>query len=138
MTEAPPVEYQKYSDDPSSFDLRLIGSKRDRAFPAELGVDFAIRKLMEIPKPSKVNSARQYDGYYKKQALQFIKAQLKLRVGVDHLPDDLPRLVRLQAQDLLARKPAADFAMFSTSDRERSVAKKDEQDDITKRLIKAI
>ncbi|KAI1475863.1 hypothetical protein F4774DRAFT_269598 [Daldinia eschscholtzii] len=138
MTEAPPVEYQKYADDPSSFDLRLIGSKRDRAFPAELGVDFAIRKLMEIPKPSKVNSARQYDGYYKKQALQFIKAQLKLRVGVDHLPDDLPRLVRLQAQDLLARKPAADFAMFSTSDRERSVAKKDEQDDITKRLIKAI
>ncbi|KAI1805545.1 hypothetical protein F4811DRAFT_218653 [Daldinia bambusicola] len=138
MTEAPPVEYQKYADDPSSFDLRLIGSKRDRAFPAELGIDFAIRKLMEIPKPSKVNTTRQYDAYYKKQALQFIKAQLKLRVGVDHLPDDLPRLVRLQAQDLLARKPAADFAMFSTSDRERSVAKKDEQDDVTKRLLKAI
>ncbi|KAI1645032.1 uncharacterized protein F4817DRAFT_192555 [Daldinia loculata] len=138
MTEAFPVDYQKYADDPSSFDLRLIGSKRDRAFPAELGIDFAIRKLMEIPKPSKANSARQYDGYYKKQALQFIKAQLKLRVGIDHLPEDLPRLVRLQAQDLLARKPAADFAIFNTSDRERSVAKKDEQDDVTKRLIKAI
>ncbi|KAI0119620.1 hypothetical protein F4814DRAFT_249005 [Daldinia grandis] len=138
MTEAFPVEYQKYADDPSSFDLRLIGSKRDRAFPAELGIDFAIRKLTEIPKPSKANSARQYDGYYKKQALQFIKAQLKLRIGIDHLPEDLPRLVRLQAQDFLARKPAGDFAIFNTSDRERSVAKKDEQDDITKRLIKAI
>ncbi|KAI1462223.1 hypothetical protein F4805DRAFT_125166 [Annulohypoxylon moriforme] len=138
MTEALPVNYQKYADDPSSFDLRLIGSKRDRAFPAELGIDLAIRKLMEIPKPSKANPARQFDGYYKKQALQLIKSQLKLRVGVDHLPEDLPRLVRLQAQDLLARKPAADFAFFNTSDRERSVAKKDEQDGITKRLIKAI
>ncbi|OTB05774.1 hypothetical protein M426DRAFT_319454 [Hypoxylon sp. CI-4A] len=138
MTDALPVEYQNYADDPSSFDLRLIGSKRDRAFPAELGIDFAIRKLMEIPKPSKVNSARQHDGHYKKQALQLIKSQLKIRIGVDHLPEDLPRLVRLQAQDLLARKPAADFAIFNTSDRERSVAKKDEQDAIMKRLIKAI
>ncbi|KAI0379979.1 hypothetical protein F5Y04DRAFT_111719 [Hypomontagnella monticulosa] len=138
MTEALPVNYQKYADDPSSFDLRLIGSKRDRAFPAELGIDFAIRKLTEVPKPSKVNSARQFDGYYKKQALQLIKSQLKLRIGMDHLPEDLPRLVRLQAQDLLARKPAADFALFSESNRERSVAKKDEQDDVMKRLIKAI
>ncbi|KAI2641792.1 hypothetical protein GGS26DRAFT_18562 [Hypomontagnella submonticulosa] len=138
MTDALPVNYQKYADDPSSFDLRLIGSKRDRAFPAELGIDFAIRKLTEVPKPSKANSARQFDGYYKKQALQLIKSQLKLRIGIDHLPEDLPRLVRLQAQDLLARKPAADFALFNTSDRERSVAKKDEQDDVMKRLIKAI
>ncbi|KAI0129256.1 hypothetical protein F4776DRAFT_162016 [Hypoxylon sp. NC0597] len=138
MTDALPVNYQKYADDPASFDLRLIGSKRDRAFPAELGIDLAIRKLTEVPKLSKANTARQYDGYYKKQALQLIKSQLKLRVGIDHLPEDLPRLVRLQAQDLLARKPAADFAIFSTADRERSVAKKDEQDNVMKRLIKAI
>ncbi|KAI5921307.1 FAT domain-containing protein [Camillea tinctor] len=141
MTETLPVNYQKYADDPSSFDVRLIGSKRDRAFPAELGIDFAIRKLMEVPKPSKANTAatvKQLDGYYKKQAVQFIKSQLKLRIGIDHLPEDLPRLVRLQAQDLLARKPAADFSAFNTSDRERSVVKKDEQNEITKRLIKAI
>ncbi|KAI1633644.1 FAT domain-containing protein [Biscogniauxia mediterranea] len=141
MTETLPVNYQKYADDPSSFDVRLIGSKRDRAFPAELGIDFAIRKLMEVPKPSKVNTAatvKQLDGYYKKQAVQFIKSQLKLRIGIDHLPEDLPRLVRLQAQDLLARKPAADFSAFNTSDRERSVVKKDEQNEIMKRLIKAI
>ncbi|KAI5862854.1 hypothetical protein GGS23DRAFT_569784, partial [Durotheca rogersii] len=138
MTEPIPVDYQKYADDPSSFDLRLIGSKRDRAFPAELGIDFAIRKLTEVPKPSKANTARQFDGYYKKQALQLIKSQLKLRVGIDHLPEDLPRLVRLQAQDFLARKPAADFANFFVSDRDRSVAKKNEQDDVMKRLIKAV
>ncbi|KAI0012803.1 FAT domain-containing protein [Xylariaceae sp. FL0662B] len=138
MTEALPVNYQKYADDPSSFDIRLIGSKRDRAFPAELGIDFAIRKLMEVPRPSKANSTRQFDGHYKKQALQLIKSQLKLRIGVDHLPEDLPRLVRLQAQDLLSRKPAADFSVFNASSRDRSVVKKDEQDQIMKRLIKAI
>ncbi|KAI1500909.1 FAT domain-containing protein [Biscogniauxia marginata] len=141
MTETLPVNYQKYADDPSSFDVRLIGSKRDRAFPAELGIDFAIRKLMEVPKPSKTMSAetvKQLDAYYKKQSVQFIKSQLKLRIGIDHLPEDLPRLVRLQAQDLLARKPSADFAAFNISDRERSVVKKDEQNEIMKRLIKAI
>ncbi|KAI1339027.1 FAT domain-containing protein [Xylariaceae sp. FL0016] len=138
MTETLPVNYQKYADDPSSFDIRLIGSKRDRAFPADMGIDFSIRKLTEVPKPSKIATMKQLDGYYKRQALQFIKAQLKLRVGVDHLPEDLPRLVRLQAQDLLAKKPAADFAHFTTSDKDRSVIKKDHQDDVMKRLIKAI
>ncbi|KAI1310066.1 FAT domain-containing protein [Xylaria venustula] len=137
MTEALPVNYQRYADDPSSFDMRLIGSKRDRAFPAGLGIDFAIRKLMEIPKPSKLNTVKQ-DGYYKKQALQLIKAQIKLRVGIDHLPEDLPRLVRLQMQDFFAKTPAADFSAFEVSDKERSVVKKDEEDMIMKRLIKAI
>ncbi|KAI0408138.1 FAT domain-containing protein [Xylaria palmicola] len=138
MTDALPVNYQRYSDDPSSFDMRLIGSKKDRAFPAELGIDFAIRKLMEVPKPSKLNTAKQQDGYYKKQALQLIKTQIKLRIGVDHLPEDLPRLVRLEAQDFLAKTPATDFEAFETSNSERSVAKRNEENIIMKRLIKAI
>ncbi|KAI0129973.1 FAT domain-containing protein [Xylariales sp. AK1849] len=138
MTEALPVNYQRYADDPSSFDVRLIGSKKDRAFRAELGIDCAIRKLMEVPKPTKANSTRQYDGYYKKQALQLIKAQLKLRIGFDTLPDDLPRLVRLQAQDFMARKCDHDLSVFDLSTRDRSVVKKDDQDIIMKRLIKAI
>ncbi|KAI0870073.1 FAT domain-containing protein [Hypoxylon argillaceum] len=138
MTETLPVNYQRYADDPASFDMRLIGSKRDRAFPAGLGIDFAIRKLMEAPKPSKLNTAKQQDGYYKKQALQLIKTQIKLRIGVDHLPEDLPRLVRLQAQDLLAKSPASDFAAFDTWNKERSVGKKYEEDTVMKRLIKAI
>ncbi|RWA11133.1 hypothetical protein EKO27_g3975 [Xylaria grammica] len=138
MTETLPVNYQRYADDPSSFDMRLIGSKRDRAFSAALGIDFAIRKLMEVPKPSKLNTVKQQDGYYKKQALQLIKTQIKLRIGVDHLPEDLPRLVRLQAQDLFTKTPAADFAAFETSSKDRSVVKKDEEDIIMKRLIKAI
>lgn len=138
MTDSLPVRYQHYADDPSSFDVRLIGSKKDRAFPAELGIDFSIRKLMEVPKPSKLPATKQLDTYYKKQSLQLIKSQIKLRVGFDNLPDDLPRLVRLQAQDLLNRKPAAEVSLFGESDRERSVVKKNEQDDIMKRLLKAI
>ncbi|KAI0194063.1 FAT domain-containing protein [Xylaria flabelliformis] len=138
MTETLPVNYQRYADDPSSFDMRLIGSKKDRAFPAGLGIDFAIRKLMEVPKPSKMNNVKQQDSYYKKQALQLIKTQIKLRIGVDHLPEDLPRLVRLQMQDILAKKPSASFSAFDTSNRERSVAKRDEENLTMKRLIKAI
>ncbi|KAI8950750.1 FAT domain-containing protein [Xylaria longipes] len=138
MTETLPVNYQRYADDPSSFDMRLIGSKKDRAFPAGVGIDFAIRKLMEVPKPSKLNTLKQQDGYYKKQALQLIKTQIKLRIGVDHLPEELPRLVRLQMQDVLAKKPSASFDAFETSNRERSVAKRDEENLIMKRLIKAI
>lgn len=138
MTGAVPLTYKGYADDSSSFDMRLIGSKKDRAFPADLGIDFAIQKLMEVPKLGKNNLNRQYDEYYKKQALHLIKTQLKLRIGYDQLPDDLPRVVRLQAQDLLARKMDINFAPFEVSNRDKSIPKKDEQDKITKTLLKAV
>ncbi|GJN85795.1 hypothetical protein PLIIFM63780_009369 [Purpureocillium lilacinum] len=138
MTGAVPLAYKAYADDPSSFDVRLIGSKKDRAFRADLGIDFAISKLMEVPKVGKTNQNRHNDEYYKKQALHLIKAQLKLRIGYDQLPDDLPRIVRLEAQDFLARKLDINFAPFEVSNRDKSIAKKDEQDDITKKLLKAV
>src|SRR4029434_8135210 len=84
MTDALPVTFQQYVDDRSSFDVRLTGSKRDRAFPAHLGIDLAIQQLMEVPKPVKGPSpplSKQYDPYYKRQALNLIIAQVKLRVG---------------------------------------------------------
>ena len=139
MTGAVPLTYRGYADDPSSFDVRLIGSKKDRAFPADLGIDFAVQKLMEASKTGKNNqNARQYDEYYKNQALNLIMTQVKLRIGFDQLPDDLPRIVRLQAQDLLARKADINFAPFEVSNRERSIPKKDEQDKVTKNLLKAV
>ncbi|KAK3945124.1 hypothetical protein QBC46DRAFT_435929 [Diplogelasinospora grovesii] len=143
MTDALPVTFQQYVDDRASFDVRLIGSKHDRAFPAHLGVELAIQKLMEAPKPLKgvppsATPTKKYEAYYKRQALQLIKAQVKLRVGFDNLPDDLPRLVRLQAQDLLTRNKDADFSIFETSDRDRSIAKKDDEEALLKRLIKAL
>ena len=135
MTGAPGLTFQQFSDDVTSFDLKLIGSKKDRAFPAELGVDLAIGKLMEIPKGA---AAKKSDLYYKKQALHMIKTQVKLRLGVDSLPEDFGRLVRLQAQDLLARKCEVDLSALEGADRERSVLKKDGQDQMLKKLIKAV
>ncbi|KAH8758668.1 hypothetical protein BGZ57DRAFT_622732 [Hyaloscypha finlandica] len=135
MTGAPDLTFQQFSDDVTSFDLKLIGSKKDRAFPAEIGIDLAIGKLMEIPKGA---AAKKSDTYYKKQALHLIKTQLKLRLGVDSLPEDFGRLVRLEAQDLLARKCDVDLSALEGADRERSVLKKDGQDHMLKKLIKAI
>jgi transformation/transcription domain-associated protein len=141
MTDALPVTFQQYVDDRSSFDVRLIGSKRDRAFPAHLGIELAIQKLMEVPRPAKAPSSspsKQYDPYYKRQALNLIIAQVKLRVGFDSLPDDLPRLVRLQVQDLVTRNKDVDISNFEGSDRERSTAKKNDEEDLLRRLIKAL
>ncbi|PHH92307.1 hypothetical protein CDD83_8021 [Cordyceps sp. RAO-2017] len=138
MSGAVPLTYKGYADDSSSLDLRLIGSKKDRAFPADLGIDFAIQRLMEAPKMSKNSQNRHYDEHYKKQALHLIKSQLKLRIGYDQLPDDLSRIVRLQAQDLLTRKMDFSLAPFETSNRDKSIPKKDEQERITKQLIKAV
>lgn len=135
MTGAPGLTFQQYSDDRTSFDMKLVGSKKDRAFPVEIGIDLAIGKLMEVPKNA---AAKQTDAYYKKQALHLIKTQLKLRLGVDNLPEDFSRLVRLQAQDLLARKCEVDLSSLDCSDRERSVFKKDAQDAMLKKLIKAV
>jgi transformation/transcription domain-associated protein len=141
MADALPVTFQQYVDDRSSFDIRLIGSKRDRAFPAHLGIDLAIQKLMEVPRPVKGSSpspSKQYDPYYKRQALNLIIAQVKLRVGYDNLPDDLPRLVRLQVQDLINRNKDVNIAVFDASDKERSIAKKNDEENLLKRLIKAL
>ncbi|KAK4147258.1 uncharacterized protein C8A04DRAFT_9288 [Dichotomopilus funicola] len=141
MTDALPVTFQEYVDDRTSFDVRLIGSKRDRAFPAHLGVELAIQKLMEVPRPAKgpqPSASKQYDPYYKRQALSLIIAQVKLRVGFDNLPDDLPRILRLQVQDLIGRNKSVDISPFETSDRERSTAKKDDEEQLLKRLIKAL
>jgi transformation/transcription domain-associated protein len=134
MTNAPGLTFQQYSDDLTSVDLKLIGSKKDRAFPAEIGVDLAIGKLMEIPKGA---AAKKTDSYYKKEALHLIKTQLKLRLGTDNLPENFSRLVRLQAQDLLA-KDCDDDTSLESSDRERSVFKKKGQDLVLKKLIKAV
>lgn len=138
MTDAIPLDYQQFIDDHPSFDLKLIGSKKDRSFPANMGIQFAIQKLSEVPKPTKGGPSKQLEAHYKEKAFHFLKAQLKLRIGYDNLPEDLPRLVRLQVQDLLARKTDADFSVFETSDRGRSVANKEEQDATLKRLIKAV
>lgn len=133
MTGAPGLTFQPHSDDLTSFDLKLWGSKRDRAFPAEIGIDLAVGKLTETTRGPPNKS----DFYYKQQALHLISTQLKLRLGTDSLPEDFGRLVRLQAQDLLAKKCDIHLSTLETTDKQRSVCKKDGQDLRLKKLIKA-
>ncbi|CAK7274206.1 transcription-associated protein 1 [Sporothrix epigloea] len=140
MTDHLPLAFKQYVDDAPSFDVRIFGTKKDRAFNADLGLELALQKIMEIPnKPAKGPIFKQSDAYYKKQALQMIVAQIKIRIGFDkNLQEDLPRLVRLQAQDLLARKLDADLGPFEEIHRDRSVAKKRDQEEMLTRLLKAL
>lgn len=135
MNGAPELTFQQFSDDLTSIDLKLIGSKNDRAFPVEIGVDLAIGKLLEVPKSPVLKSS---DSYYKKQAFNFIRTQLKLRLGADTLPENFSQIVRLQAQDLIAGKTTADFSALENTDRERSMVKKEGQDAMLKKLTKAV
>ncbi|KAA8573747.1 hypothetical protein EYC84_005312 [Monilinia fructicola] len=134
MTGAPNLTFQQFADDITTFDLKLIGSKKEKPFPLEIGIDLAIGKLMEVPKGA---AAKKSDPYYKRQALAMVKTQLKLRLGADNLPEDFPRLVKLQAQDLLSKKADADLSLFETPVRDRSEAKKMQQDLMLKKLLKA-
>lgn len=136
MNGAPLLTFQHYADDKISFDLRLIGSRKDRPMPAEIGIDMAIGKLMEVPIHNRP-AVKKSDPYYKKQAFKLIITHLKLCIGSDHLPDDFPRLVRLQAQDLIHGNSDADFSFLTVSDKTRSVTKREEQGMLLRKLIKA-
>ena len=130
----PLVTFKPYADDRSSFDVRLIGSLKDRAFPAELGIDQAIAKLAETPKQSaQVKS----DPFYKKQAFSLLCTYTKLLLGYDKLPDDFAQLVRLQANDLYDMKLDAVSELSSAQGRDKSMAKKTEQQNTLRKLLRA-
>ena len=130
----PELSYWQFADDQCSIDVKLIGSSKERPFPANIGIDLAIAKLMEVPKAP---SAKKADPYYKQQALRLVSAQLKIYIGFDSLPDDFGQLVRLQASDLLESKYDVKWEALQMADREKSVPKKDSQEDTLKKLLKA-
>ncbi|KAI9769878.1 MAG: hypothetical protein M1839_003575 [Geoglossum umbratile] len=134
LTDPPSLSFKQYADDQCSIDVKLIGSPKERPFPAEIGLDLAIGKLMEVPKTA---SAKKSDGFYKQQALRLLSSQLKLFVGFDNLPDDFPHLVRLQATDLLEGNLEAGASFMEKSEREKSVAKKNDQEETLRKLLKA-
>ncbi|KAF2269491.1 hypothetical protein CC78DRAFT_612460 [Lojkania enalia] len=134
ITGPPELNYKPYSDDQSSVDVRLIGSTKDRAFPAVVGIDTAIAKLHEVPKTP---AAKKSDPFYKQQAFRLITSHTKLLVGFDNLPDDFAQLVRLQANDMVVRKFDAGPDLMTLSEREKSIVKKGLEQDTLKRLLKA-
>ncbi|KAF2841297.1 hypothetical protein M501DRAFT_1000466 [Patellaria atrata CBS 101060] len=134
LTGPPQLEYKNFADDEPSFDLRLIGSTKDKPFPSTIGIEHAILKIMEVPKNPKEKKS---DAFHKQQAFKLVAAQLKLQIGADTLPEDFAQLVRLQANDLCARKFDVGQDLMSISERDKSSAKKDFQQETMKKLLKA-
>lgn len=131
----PALDFQQFADDQCSFDVRLIGSNKDRAFPSSIGVNLAIAKLGEVPKTP---AAKKADAYYKQQAFKLVSAQVKLHIGFDSLPDDFANLVRLQASDLLEGRYDVGPDTMHMPDRDKSIPKRDGQQEMLKHLLKAL
>ena len=124
------------TDDETSFDIRLVGTNKDRAFATSTGVDLAIKRLSDSSRPGNAKS-QALDLYYKQQSFKFLTNQVKLFVGFDHLPDDFAALLRLQANDMVQRRFETYADMLSGSDQMKSVQKRRDEEDIMKKLIKA-
>lgn len=134
ITGPPSLDYKPYSDDASSIDIKLIGSTKYRAYPAAIGIDTAISKLHEIPK---LAAAKKSDGFHKQQAFRLVTAHTKLLVGFENLPDDFAQLLRLQANDLVAKKFDLSVDLLAISEREKSAVKKGVEQETLKKLLKA-
>ena len=135
LSGPPPLEYQHFADEQCTYDIRLIGSTRDRAFPSNIGIDLAIAKISET---LKLPAAKKADPYYKQQAFRLVSAQLKLHIGFGSLPEDFAHLVCLQATDLLAARYDGTQEIELMPDREKSIPKKDAQQETLKKLLKAV
>lgn len=139
LTWPPNLDWRSYADDEASVDLRLIGamaSGGERAFPVRLGVDAAVERLWE-PEP-KSEKARKNDGHYKRQAFRLVSSHVKLLIGYDNLPEELARLVRLQANDLANRKFDVGADLFSVPERQKSGPKRDSQQAVLPKLLRAL
>lgn len=134
LTGPPELDFKPYSDDEASIDIRLIGSTKDRAFPAATGIELAIARLMEVPK---LPAAKKSDPFHKQQAFRLITAHTKLMIGFDNLPDDFAQLVRLQANDLYSTKHDVGADLMNISEREKSMVKKSVEQETLKKLLKA-
>ncbi|KAF2663337.1 hypothetical protein BT63DRAFT_380282 [Microthyrium microscopicum] len=136
------LDYKAYTDDDASYDIRLVGTTKDRAFPAAIGVDAAITKLKEVPgkikDSSKAAAMKASDPFHKRQAFKFIQSQTKLFISMENLPDDFAQMVRLQAQDLLAGKVDLGEDFSHISEREKSPIKCNVEHDMLKKLLKAL
>lgn len=135
LSGPPELSFRRFADDECSVDIRLIGSNKERPFPASLGNDLAIAKLSEVPKTAILKKS---DPFYKQQAFRLISAQLKMYIGFDGLPDDFAQLVRLQASNLLECKYDDASDILQMADRDKSIPKKDSQEETLKKLLKAV
>jgi transformation/transcription domain-associated protein len=135
LTGSPELSFRTFADDESSIDVKLVGSIREKPFPAYLGVDLAIAKLMETPKGMMLKKT---DPFYKQQAFRLIRAQLKIHIGFESLPEDFPQLVRMHANSFLQERYDDASDILQLTEREKSIPKKDVQEEMLKKLLKAL
>ncbi|KAK2732878.1 hypothetical protein FQN55_003885 [Onygenales sp. PD_40] len=134
LNHPPELSFEQYADDSPSIDIKLIGANRERAFPLDIGIDLALGKLLEVPKTA---AAKASDGYYKQQAFHMLSSQLKLYIGLEHPPEELASLLRLQANDLAEGKFTIGPDILEKSERSGCIAKKLAQEETLKKLLKA-
>ncbi|KAJ9663860.1 transcription-associated protein 1 [Neophaeococcomyces mojaviensis] len=134
LNTPPELTYRITTDDEPSFDAKLRDTNQERAFPLSPGVELAIKKLNEAQRPSG-NKAN--DLYYKQQAFQLLSSQLKLFIGFDQMPEDFAALLRLQANDLLAKRYDTYASVLSHEDPAKSMQKQKSQEETLKKLLKA-
>ncbi|KAL8838619.1 MAG: hypothetical protein Q9170_002065 [Blastenia crenularia] len=130
----PHLTFRPYADDECSMDIKFTGSSKERAFPANTGIDVAIARLSET---LKTPAQKKADPFYKQQAFRLISAQLKLYIGFSNIPDDFAHLVRLQANDFLEGKYDTGSDFLQLADRGKSIPKKDCQEDTLRKLLMA-
>ena len=129
------LTYKKYVDDDPSFDVRLIGSTKDRAFPLDIGLDLAISKLEEPF--SKLANTKSLDSFYKQQSFKYVTAHLKLIIGSDQLPEDFATLIRMQANDLVAQRYQSYAEASDSNDAHYSTYKREDQESQLRKLLRA-
>lgn len=135
LTTPPLLDFKPYADAEPQYNVKLLGATGSSSLPASLGVELAIAKLHETPKPSAAKAGSQKN---KEEALKLIMAEVKLLIGADNLPDDFPQLVRLQADDLSEGVFDKGIEREYPTDREKCTQKRDCQQDILKDLLKAL
>lgn len=135
LSGPPELSFRAFADDECSIDVKLVGSVREKAFPAYLGVDLAIAKLTELPKGTVM---KKVDPYYKQQAYRLISAQLKMHIGFESISEEFPQLVRMQAENFLEGMYDDAPDVLQMTEREKSTLKKDSQEEMLKKLLKAL
>lgn len=130
------LSHRDCTDDEPSFDIRLIGTNKDRAFPLNVGVDMAVRRLSEPTRPG-TGKAQALELYYKEQSFKLVSNQVKLFIGYDQLPEDFAALLRLQANDLVANRFETYGDMLASNEHTKFVQKRRDEEENLKKLLKA-
>lgn len=134
LDRSPCLNFKTYSDNNCQLDVKLIGFPLNVSIPATLGARVAIDLLHD---DYKVGITKDDVSYSRQQALNMAIAQIKLLIGSDVLAENFMQLLRLQADDLAHGIYDKGVPSNRSDFGEKSLAKRDEQQDTLMRLLSA-